>query len=136
MAGRLGMEFDGVEDRDAPAKKRTGLGVLRSLRQWDGPRPVAAHALGEPAAVTDDRPLRGGAEMVVAGHALLAVHAARGGPAHSDLLADLEALGRRAERRDAASDLVAEDGRVLRQAPFVVPHRHIRVTNTTVLDRD
>jgi hypothetical protein len=77
-----------------------------------------------------------GAEVLVAGHALPTVHAARGGPADSDLLADLHSLGRRAYRRYAADDLVAEHGRVLRDAPVVVQHRNIRVAKTAVFDRD
>jgi len=48
----------------------------------------------------------------------------------------LHSLGRCANRRHAANDLMAEDSRVLRDAPFVVQHRNIRVTQAAVFDRD
>jgi hypothetical protein len=69
---------------------------------------VAPHARGEPAAVAENRLPGVGAPVLFAGEALPTVHAARGGPANSDLLADLHPLGRPAHRRHAADDLVAE----------------------------
>src|SRR5262249_3025621 len=73
---------------------------------------------------------------VVAGQALPTVHAAHSGPANSDLLADFHSLGRRAHGRYAADDLVAQEGRKLRVAPFVVEYRDIRMAKTAMFDRD
>src|SRR5262249_4723522 len=136
MAGRLGVKDEWIEDGDAPAQEGTCLGVLRSLRQRDGPRPMAAHAGAEPAAVTENRRHSVDPQVLLARHALPAVHAAPGSPADSHPLADLRSLGRRAQRRYAADLLVAEDGRVLRDAPFVVEHRNIGVAKPAVFDRD
>src|SRR5579864_6355623 len=91
---------------------------------------------GETAAMAENRRLDIRAQVLVTGHALPAVHAARGRPANPHALAHLQSLGRCAKRRYATDDLVTEDGRELRDAPFVVQHRHIRVAQAAMFDRD
>ena len=78
VAGRLGVHDERVENGDAAAQERTGLGDVQSLRQRNRPRPVAAHVRGEAAAMADDRRLSRQAQVLVAGQALPAVHATAG----------------------------------------------------------
>lgn len=66
----------------------------------------------------------------------MAVHTATGIPAHADPLADFDALGRRADRRHLADDLVAEHDRKLRIAPVIVENRIVGVAKAAVLDCD
>ena len=73
---------------------------------------------GESAAVADDRRLRLEAEVLIARHALPAVHATAGRPADADALADLQPLGRRSDRGHPADDFVPQHGRVIAKCPI------------------
>jgi hypothetical protein len=74
----------------------------------------------EAAAVADDRRLCLWAKVMVARHALAAVHVTARIPADADALAESEALGAGADGGNPADDLVAEHCRELRDAPLVV----------------
>ena len=84
----------------------------------------------------DDRRLRLRAKVMVSRHALSAVHVAAGEPADADALADRETLGIRTCGRDPTDDFVAEDRRVLRNAPFIVQDGEIGVAQTAMFDGD
>ena len=86
--------------------------------------------------MADDRRLRLRAEMMVSRHALATVHVAAREPADADALSDLESLGIRTQGGDSADDLVAENRRVLRNAPFIAQDGDIGVTQTAVFDSD
>src|SRR5260221_8185363 len=90
----------------------------------------------ESAAVTDDGELAFRAKVVVARHALAAMHATAGEPADADALAHPYAQGMRSDRGDAADRLVAEDCGILRDAPFVVQDGKIGMTKAAGLDGD
>src|SRR5688572_1738186 len=97
---------------------------------------MGTDAAGEPAAVADDGGLSLGAEVVVAGETLAAMHAARAVPANADALADFQALGRRSDRGDLSDGLVAKDGRELCDSPVVLEHGKIGVAEAAVFDRN
>ena len=84
--------------------------------------------------MTDDRPLRFGAEMVRARHALRTVHATRRGPAEPDSLTDFQALRRRAEGTDSSDDFMSQDRGIIRHAPVVVEHRNVGMAQAAVFD--
>ena len=61
---------------------------------------------------------------------LLAVHP------NPTLLADFQALGRGADRRDPAHDFVSQHGGILRHSPVVVQHREIGMAQAAMFHRD
>ena len=134
--GRLGIHGQRIEDGDAPAQERPGVGEVQLLRQRDRPGPVRADVARESAAMTDDRRLHLRAKVMVSRHALATVHATAGIPADADALSDLESFGIRTDGRDPADDLVAENRGVLRNAPLVVQDGEIGVAQTAVFDRN
>jgi hypothetical protein len=76
------------------------------------------------------------AEIVIAGHALVAVHAAIGVPAHADTLPDLQSLDVLADGDDSAYRFVPRYDRVLGQTLIVVDSRKIGMAKATVFDGD
>jgi hypothetical protein len=90
----------------------------------------------EPAAMTDDGELHLRAQVMASRHTLVTVHAAPRGPADADALSDRETLGIRTDGRDPTDDLMAENRRVLRNAPVIVQDGEIGVTQPAVFDRD
>jgi hypothetical protein len=74
--------------------------------------------------------------MVIARHALPAVHATLRRPADADLLADLDPLGGAADIDDDADRLVPEHRREPGPTPVVVEHREVGVAEPAVLDPD
>jgi hypothetical protein len=86
--------------------------------------------------MTDDGELYVRAKVMVAGHALVTVHATPRVPADANALSDLAPFRTRTHGGDVTNDFVAENRRVLRNAPFVVQHGKIGVTQATVLDGD
>ena len=90
----------------------------------------------EPAAMTDDGRLRLRAKVMASCHALPAVHAARRKPADAHTLSHRHALGDWTYRGHPAHDLVAQYRRELRDAPFIVQERDIRVTQAAMVNCD
>src|SRR3954471_20853131 len=133
-AGRLGVHRQRIEHGHAAAQKRASLGDVDFFRQGDGPAPVRADAAGECAIVPDDRKRCLRAQMVIARHALTAVHAAACRPADPDALSDCQPLGRSSDFDHSADGFVPQHGRKLREPPVVVPDRKVGVTQSTVLD--
>ena len=91
--GRFHVRLEnGVENRDAAAEEGAGFGRVKFFRQRDGPRPLGADAIGKAAVTPDDGSLAGGAEVLVAGQALLARQATAGSPTDADPLAQTQLL--------------------------------------------
>jgi hypothetical protein len=121
--GRSDAALDhGIEDGDAAAKQRTGLGRIDRGRQRHGPFPVAAHPLGKPAVPADHGRLDLRAEVVIAAQALGTAQAAAGKPTQPNPVTDLDALHLRTGLNHGADDLVTRDERVVGEAPIVVEH--------------
>jgi hypothetical protein len=78
----------------------------------------------------------GPAKVVLARHALPAMHATAGRPAQSDALADIQALRSRAERRNAPDNFMSEDRWKLSHAPVVVEHCEVGMAKAAILDRN
>src|ERR1700704_736084 len=64
----------------------------------------------------------------------MAVHAGSSGPANTDTLADLDSFGSGPHLDHPTNDLMAQHCGVLREPPFIIEHREIRVTNTAGID--
>lgn len=133
--GGLHVVHDGGKYRDAAAQQRAGLGGVYALRNGHRPHPMAAHLLRKGPVPPHDGGLQGGAHLLVAVQAGLAVQAAAGAPAHAHALADFEAfLGRYvAQAHDAADGFVAGHEGIGRDAPLVVEHREVGVADAAVL---
>jgi hypothetical protein len=86
--------------------------------------------------MTNDGRLHLRAKVMVSRHALSAVHVAGRKPADTDALSHLNSLRIRTDGRDPTNDLVAENSRVLRDAPVIVEDGEIRVTQTAVVNPD
>src|SRR5262249_6650602 len=84
--------------------------------------------------VPDDRERRFRAQVVIARHALAAVHAAACRPADPNPLPDFQPLGRSADFDHSADRFVAQHGGKLRATPIVVEHRYVGVAPAAVLD--
>src|SRR5207244_7225418 len=87
-------------------------------------------------AMTDDGKLHFRTEVMASRHALMTMHATTRVPTDANALSDLESLGIRPHGRDSADDLVAENRRVLRNAPFIVQDGEVGMTQPAVLDSD
>lgn len=127
---------DGIEDSDAPAKKRAGGELLDAGRDLDGPCAFGADAVGEAPVATHDGALGIGAEVVVSAHTLMAGHAGTAGPTHADVVAGFEVGHGRAYGFDGADDFVAWHKRVLRHFPIVLHHAQVAVANPAGVDFD
>jgi hypothetical protein len=90
----------------------------------------------ETAAMPNDGELNLRAKMMAARHALATVHATSRVPTHAHPLANSNSPGIWADSGDASNDFVAEDGRVLGNAPVVIQDREIGVAQTAVLNGD
>jgi hypothetical protein len=62
------------------------------------------------------------------------MHARVGIPPNADALAVFHSLGGGTDGYDAADRFVAEDGRISCDAPIIVEHREIGMTETAMLD--
>ncbi len=91
---------------------------------------------GEAAAMADDSRLHLRTKVMAARHALAAMHAATGIPSDSDTLAHLDWFGLRTDRRHAPDHLMTENRRVLLNAPLVIKHGEIGVTQAATFDCD
>ncbi len=80
--------------------------------------------------------LRFRAEIIVAGQALVAVHAATGIPADPYPLPDLQSLDIITGNGHSPHHFVAGYERILGQAPVVVEDRQIRMAKTAIFDND
>jgi len=69
-------------------------------------------------------------------HALVTVHATARVPTDANALSDLESFGIRTHGCDPANDLVAENRRILRNAPLIVEDGEIGVTQAAVFNSD
>src|SRR5262245_19939650 len=74
------------------------------------------------------------AEVLVAGEALASMHTARSVPPDSNALAVLQSFRGLAKRNDTPDNFVPRNERILRNAPVVVQHGKIRMTNAAILD--
>ena len=110
------------------ASRPSGIGIAHGH--------CSADLLGKTAVAPNDGAGVGRTKVLIAVKALLAVHAACRGPADTDALADLYALGIGAERGDAADNLVPGHQRIGRHAPLVEHHRCVGVADAARLDRD
>ena len=108
------------------ASMSSGRGMAQA--QWERTR------LANAALVPDDRGRGFRAQMMIARHALPAVHAAAGRPADPDALPDLQRPCRRSDLDHPADGFVSQHGRELREAPLVVEHRDVGVAQAAVLD--
>ena len=127
---------DGVEDGDAAAEKRAGFGRIDAFRNWHGPGPMRAHALGEATVASDHGVLVIGAKVVITGQARLTAHAASGKPAETDAIADFYFFHFAAGCDDASRDFVPGHERVFRVTPVVVQDGNVRMANAAIVHRD
>ncbi len=127
---------DGVEDRDTAAEERPGLAGIQRLGDRGGPGPLATHHVGETAVAAHQGPLNRAAEVVVAVHTVVAVHAAAGIPPQSHQVTDLDPMDELTGGGHPAHHLVSGDQRVLAHAPFVVQHAQVGVADAAVLHLD
>src|SRR5688572_25776151 len=86
--------------------------------------------------MTNDGELRLEAKVMVSRHALVTVHATTRMPTNAHALPNFESLRIWTECSDASDDLVAENCRILRNAPFIIEDRKIGMAQTAVFDQD
>jgi len=90
----------------------------------------------ESTAMADDGRLHFRTKVMAPRHALVTMHATARVPTDTDALSDFESLGIWTYGRDSTDDFVPENRGVLRNAPVIVQHGKIGVTQVTVFDRD
>ena len=121
------VDSQGRKHRNAATQQRTGRGNIERFRQGNCPGPMRTHLFRKTPAMADDCRNCSSAEMMIASHALMAMHATGAGPSDPDTLADPESLDLIARGHDAAHRLMAWHDRILGQPPIVVKNGKIGV---------
>ena len=119
-----------------PQNSGPALAASSAVGQRRRPHRLGPNPVGEAAVAADHGRLRGRTEVVVAGHALVAVHAGAGEPAEPHRLPGVQVADVLAHRRDRADDLVAGDERVGRHLPVVVEHAEVAVADAAIAHVD
>ena len=127
---------EGIENRDATAEQGAGLRHVEGIRHRPHPGPLRAHPIRESAMASHDGGLDRGAEMMIAGQAIVAGKAALRRPSEPHSLADLQAFRLRAQGGDGADDFVAWDEREFGHPPIVIEHGKVRMTDAAMGDID
>lgn len=117
----------GREYGEPTKKERAGRRHIERVGQGNRPDPMRPDLVRETAMVPDYRRHHFLAQIVVARHALMAVHATVGVPANAYTLSDPLPLDILAQGNDPADRLVPRNYGVLRQPPVVVDRREIGV---------
>ena len=74
--------------------------------------------------------------MLIASHALMAIHAARAGPANAGTLADPQSLDLITDVGNQADRLMARYDRILGESPIIVKDGKIGMAEAAEFDRD
>src|SRR6267378_2046763 len=117
---------------DAAAQERSHFCQVQRIGQRANPWPLSSNTIRKAAMAPNNGPLSSGAQVLVTGKTFVAVQTTVSGPAKPDALSNLEPFRRLAQCDNCAGHLMARHERVLGHAPFVIEHRKIRVTESTV----
>jgi hypothetical protein len=129
---------DGVEDSNSSAKQRSSFLKIHSCRQRCRPVPMTADAVGKPAMPADNCLFRICAKILVSGKARTTSEATLGIPTQTDRPPDrvsrftLQTSHCGPRCYDTPNHFMARYEGILGQAPFVIEHRKIGVTNSAM----
>src|SRR5688500_17099089 len=120
--GRFYICRKGRKYGNSPTEQRACGGTFKLLRYGNGPRPVRTHFVCKPPIMSNNCCRGFCTEVVIAGHAFMAVHTTGDVPTNSHSLPDLQSLCVFSHRNNPADGFVSRNNRITRNTPVVIQY--------------